>query len=97
MLTENLDMFANMKTNQTRQGDHVPYVKDACKRTRQHESTMMGELHGVVDRIDAVSVMRGLERAPQKHVMFMKRFDLCSQTYTIECMRLGRMCGLYVG
>ena len=27
------------------QGDHRRYVKDACKHTRQHEGTMMHELH----------------------------------------------------
>ena len=45
------------------QGDHRRYVKDACKHTRQHEGTMMHELHGVVNRMDAVGVLQGLERA----------------------------------
>lgn len=45
------------------EGDHVAHVKDAAKRTRQHEATMMNELHGVISRMDAVKVMRGIERA----------------------------------
>ena len=42
--------------------DHIAYVKDAMRRTRQHEHTQMQELHGVVDRIDAVRHARGSER-----------------------------------
>ena len=56
-------MFTNINNAAHYQGDHRRYVKDACKHTRQHERTMMGELHGVVNRMDAVSVMRGLESA----------------------------------
>ena len=52
------------------QGDHRRYVKDACKHTRQHEGTMMHELHGVVNRMDAVGVMQGLERASTVIAMF---------------------------
>ena len=44
--------------------DHVRHVKHAARRTRQHERTMMHELHHVVDRMDAVDVLHGQERAP---------------------------------
>lgn len=63
MFTNMMCMFTNMNNAAHYQGDHRRYVKDACKHTRQHERTMMGELHGVVNRMDAVSVMRGLESA----------------------------------
>ena len=52
------------------QGDHRRYVKDARKHTRQHEGTMMHELHGVVNRMDAVGVMQGLECASTVIAMF---------------------------
>ena len=44
--------------------DHVRHVKNAARRTRQHERTMMQELHHVVDRMGAVDVLHGQERTP---------------------------------
>ena len=43
--------------------DHIAWVKDAIRKTRQHESTQMQELQVAVNRMDAVRVVQGSERA----------------------------------
>ena len=43
--------------------DHIAWVKDAIHKTRQHESTQMQELQVAVNRMDAVRVVQGSERA----------------------------------
>ena len=46
------------------EADHVPYVKDAVKRTWWNYSTMMGELHRPVDRMEAMQAAKAYERPP---------------------------------
>ena len=43
--------------------DHIASVKHAIRKTRQHEATQMQELHTAVNRMDAVRVVAGSERA----------------------------------
>jgi hypothetical protein len=42
--------------------EHIKHVKDAPKRTRGHEGTMLEELKAVVDRIDAVKTQLARSR-----------------------------------
>ena len=44
--------------------EHIKHVKDAPKRTRGHEGTMVEELKAVVDRIDAVKTQLARECGP---------------------------------
>ena len=44
--------------------EHIKHVKDAPKRTRGHEGTMLEELKAVVDRIDTVKTQLGRECGP---------------------------------
>ena len=44
--------------------EHIKHVKDAPKRTRGHEGTMLEELKAVVDRIDAVKTQLARECGP---------------------------------
>ena len=44
--------------------EHIKHVKDAPKRTRGHEGTMLEELKAVVDRIDAVKTQLRRECGP---------------------------------
>ena len=44
--------------------DHIKNVKDAPKRTRGHEGTVLEELKAVVDRLDAVKTQLAEECSP---------------------------------
>ena len=53
--------------------DHIASVKHAIRKTRQHEATQMQELHTAVNRMDAVRVVAGSERAFCTHDALNRR------------------------
>ena len=67
--------------------DHIASVKHAIRKTRQHEATQMQELHTAVNRMDAVRVVAGSERAfcthdalnrrGRGHVPYLAKIDYC--------------------
>ena len=56
--------------------DHIKNVKEAPKRTRGHEGTMLEELKAVVDRLDAVKTQLAAECGPPLWDGFLA--DLCN-------------------
>lgn len=45
------------------ESDHIPYVKDAVKRTRRHEQTYQDEVLQAASFIDAIEDLMSLERS----------------------------------
>jgi hypothetical protein len=62
--------------------EHIKHMKDAPKRTRGHEGTMLEELQAVVDRIDAVKTQLARECGPRLRDNFVPDLStgyICAQ------------------